>query len=230
MQASHAMSGRARPKSTGRRRPVLLIAAGLASLAAVFAIVHIVTGAGASTATHHARAARAGCAAGSSSARRRNARCLHGRATTRHRARRRVQRVGLPAAAVSMRVYARGLAPVLDQSRSELDRAAVALASSPGLDALGQTCAAYGQQLLVLEQQADGVAYPYAFYTHVSGLHYTMMGIFHDALGALSACNEAAGAGDPSAAGTAVADTQTADQQMRAMDDQVRALETTRTG
>jgi hypothetical protein len=199
--------------SLRRRNLLLAVIAALVVSVGAYIVLHAASGGGSSHKRHHhsARPAVAAC----------HAKPAHHASAcnvTRARARPRVAH----SAPSIMKLYAIGLRPVLDQSRSLFDQAARAAASSPNLDALGQSCSQYGPMVQIAADQIEGVPHPYGWYTTVGYFHHSMMGIYHRFQGALNLCGTAVSNGDSSAATTAIADMASEASHLRAADDYVR--------
>jgi hypothetical protein len=123
-----------------------------------------------------------------------------------------------------MQTYARGLLPIVDRTRTAFDGASANVQGSPDLASAGLACASLSQQVVLLQDEADGVPHPYPFYTHIANLHFDVLGAYHLMLGGLSACTAAADNEDDGAYQGALSDIVSADQAMRGLDDRIHAL------
>jgi hypothetical protein len=123
-----------------------------------------------------------------------------------------------------MQTYARGLLPIVDRTRKAFDGASASVQGSPDLASAGLACASLSQQVVLLQDEADGVPHPYPFYTHIANLHFDVLGAYHLMLGGLSACTAAADNEDDGAYQGALSDIVSADQAMRGLDDRIHAL------
>lgn len=136
----------------------------------------------------------------------------------KHAAAKRAHRAVIARKSDSIRSYARALLPGLSVTRSLFDRAS-ADAGGSSADALDGVCGSYGNQMSIVETQLDGVPHAGQWYGAVAGLHRSLLGLFHDMLGAMSNCQTGAANGDYYAISVAQNDAVAADEGMRAFDD-----------
>jgi hypothetical protein len=122
-----------------------------------------------------------------------------------------------------LHAYAVGLRAVLLQARRAFDQASAAVQTTD-LATLSTVCGTYGDQITIVEAQVDGVPHPGPWYQPVSRLHFTLMGEFHDMLGALQVCQTASGNDDAGTVAVAQSDVAVADERIRATDDYAVSL------
>ncbi len=114
-----------------------------------------------------------------------------------------------PAAAVTLQkrqldTYAVGLVPILARSVGVFDRTTNAARSTSGMSKLSQLCFSSLKPLGIAQAQAEGVAHPYPWWSEIGKLHHSLMGIYHDMVGATDECSTAAGNGQARDAAAAV--------------------------
>ena len=122
-----------------------------------------------------------------------------------------------------LRKYARRLIPVLDRAQNIFSNNASTI-SSGSFDDLTQSCGVLGTQMQVLESQVDGVPHPGGWNSPVTNLHYQIMGIFHQMLGATIACQTSAGNQDSGGLYAAQSDASGAASDLQSTDAHVHSL------
>lgn len=120
--------------------------------------------------------------------------------------------------------YATGLVPILARSVAVFDRITNAAHNTSGMGKLSQLCFSSLKPLGIAQAQAEGVAHPYPWWSTVGKLHHSLMGIYHDMVGATDECSTAAGNGQSSDAGSAVSIMAQQDRALHQMQSRVIAL------
>lgn len=121
-------------------------------------------------------------------------------------------------------VYATGLVPILARGVGVFDRITNQAKSTGNLGKLSQLCFGSLKPLGIAQAQAEGVAHPYPWWSPVGKFHHSLMGIYHDMVGATDSCSVAAGNGQGSDASAAVAIMSQQDQALRKVQSHVISL------
>lgn len=121
-------------------------------------------------------------------------------------------------AVADQRIYAARLVPIVDKGVHGFDTAVGAAASSSGMSGLAGSCAQSLRHLGILQDQVEGVPHPYVWYSPAGGMHRSLLGIYHDMVGAADSCQTTAGNGDDAGARMAVHDMAAAARQLHRTD------------
>lgn len=89
---------------------------------------------------------------------------------------------------------------------------------------LNNICSYAIQRAEVMQGRADGVPHPYPWYSPSGQLHHKLLGIYHQMVGAATACQTDAGNSDSANASIAVQDMASAAREMKAMDVKLHRL------
>lgn len=121
-------------------------------------------------------------------------------------------------------MYATGLIPILARAVGVFDRITNQANSTSNMGKLSQLCFSSLKPLGIAQAQAEGVAHPYPWWSSVGKLHHSLLGIYHDMVGATDECSTAAGNGQASDAAAAVSIMARQDRALRSMQSRVIAL------
>lgn len=120
--------------------------------------------------------------------------------------------------------YATGLVPILARNVRVFDRITSQANSTSNMGKLSQLCFSSLKPLGIAQAQAEGVAHPYPWWSPVGKFHHSLLGIYHDMVGATDSCSVAAGNGQGNDAAAAVAIISQQDRALRKVQSRVIAL------